>query len=73
MAVFEHTLPNFFTGIQELYRKEKDSVKNKNTVKSDTVSESVKQTLRERLSNEYKLYEHVKQKLFKQFSRIAKN
>jgi len=70
MTVLEHKLPRFFNGVQSLYAMQGEEVKNKNSVKSSTISDSVRQTLKTRLSSEYELYSHVKQKLFRQFADI---
>ena len=72
MAVLEHTLPQFFTGVSEVYRQQETGNNvNKNTVKSSNVSDHVRAVLRQRLSNEYELYEYIKQKLFRQFNNIV--
>ena len=72
MAVLEDKLPKFFTGAQEYYNNlSKSSSKiNKNTIKSSEISDDVRAVLKHRLSNEYELYAHIKQKLFKQYNSI---
>eukprot|EP00092_Neocalanus_flemingeri_P005903 GFUD01006354.1.p1 GENE.GFUD01006354.1~~GFUD01006354.1.p1 ORF type:complete len:442 (+),score=100.05 GFUD01006354.1:171-1496(+) len=70
MTVLEYKLPRFFQGVQKLYKKQKNEVMNKNSVKSSSVSKQVRSALKQRLSSEYELYSHIKQKLFKQYADI---
>ena len=72
LAVMEHKLPQFFSGLTEQYGKqtEKNEIVNKNLIKSRPISEEARAVLRQRLSNEYELYEDVKQKLLRQYNKI---
>ena len=72
MAVLEHKLPQFFSGASELYREQsqKSSTVNKNTIKSNSISDDIRKVLKQRLSSEYELYNYVKQKLFRQYNNL---
>ena len=73
LTVLEHRLPQFFKGVKEVNRRVKARAKhmvNKNSVKSSHVSEEVKNVLRQRLSSEYELYQHIKQKLFREYNSL---
>ena len=76
MAVLEHKLPQFFAGASARYRlqqAEHGAQVNKNTVKSSGISDDVRAVMRQRLSNEYELYEYVKQKLLKQYNKVSQS
>merc|ERR1711915_685925 len=49
MAVLENELPMFFKGVQNLYKGQKDKVKNKNSFKENAISDDVREALRKRL------------------------
>ena len=74
LAVLEHRLPQFFSGLTEEYRRqsEKTKIVNKNLIKSRPISEEARSVLRQRLRNEYELYEFVKQKLLRQYKDVTK-
>ena len=74
LAVMEHKLPQFFSGLTEEYRRQADKTKivNKNLIKSRPISEEARAVLRQRLRNEYELYEFVKQKLLRQYNKLTR-
>ena len=73
LAVMEDRLPQFFSGLSEQYKRqlERNEIVNKNLIKSHPLSKEAKSVLRELLSNEYELYDYVKQKLFRQFKSLT--
>ena len=71
LTVLEHKVPQFFRGVKEAHRRVEARTEhsvNQNSVKSSHVSDEVKDVLRQRLSSEYELYQHIKQKLFIQYN-----
>ena len=74
LAVMEHRLPQFFSGLTEEYKRQADKTKivNKNLIKSRPISEEARSVLRQRLRNEYELYEFVKQKLLRQYKDLTR-
>ena len=70
LAVLEARLPAWFTGVTKLYN---GSVANRNSVGGGPggVSPQARAVLRDRLGPEYELYNHIKQKLFKQYADIT--
>lgn len=72
VAVLEEKIPQFFRGLSDLYDREKNKVKNKNSVKGGKVPAEIREALRERLANEYDLYYYIRQKLLRQYRQIIK-
>ena len=72
LAVLEHNLPQFFSGVGDQFRKQSKTQErvNKNSVKSSKISDEVRSVLRQRLSSEYELYQFIKQKLLRQYETI---
>jgi len=72
MQVLEHKLPQFFAGASDYYKEisQSSKIQNKNTIKSSKISDDIRAVLRQRLSNEYEIYEYIKQKLLKQHKAI---
>lgn len=73
MEVLEANLPKFFTGLVSLHKElgsHQQDVKNRNLIKKADIPASLRAVLRSRLASEYDLYEHVRQKLFRQHAEV---
>lgn len=67
-AVFEHHLPEYFTGLPQLVKRQ--TAKNRNSVRKEQISEKVRETLTSRFADLFELYNFIKQKLFRQYKKI---
>uniref|UniRef100_T1J8P9 Uncharacterized protein n=1 Tax=Strigamia maritima TaxID=126957 RepID=T1J8P9_STRMM len=71
MAVLEHKLPQFFSGMTHMLYNELVVPKmNKNLERPRDVSEDLQNELRANLTMEYELYDYAKQRLLNQFAQI---
>ena len=72
VAVLENKIPQFFSGLSNLYLQQKGRVANKNSVKSKDIPEEIREAFKSRLKNEYELYYYIRQKLLREYRKIIK-
>ncbi|XP_055327772.1 heparan sulfate 2-O-sulfotransferase pipe-like isoform X2 [Paramacrobiotus metropolitanus] len=63
LRVLQHQLPQYFSGVVELYKASQDHVINKGLNRKQDVSQDVKDVIRKNLTAEYEFYDFIRDRL----------